>query len=205
MSMKSMTIRPARSRRRNWRAISSAASRLVLQRGLLDVALARRAAGIDVDRDQRLGLVDHDIAARAQLHDRRVDRVDLALDLKAVNSGDLRVAIGLDPLGVARHQHLHERFRGAVALVAFDQHLVDVACVEVADRALDQVAFLIDQGRRGRLQRQLADLVPQPQQVFVVALDLGLRALGAGGAHDHAHAFGHVELARECPSGGGGR
>jgi hypothetical protein len=29
MSMKSMTIRPARSRRRSWRAISSAASRLV--------------------------------------------------------------------------------------------------------------------------------------------------------------------------------
>ena len=30
MSMKSMTMRPARSRRRSWRAISSAASRLVL-------------------------------------------------------------------------------------------------------------------------------------------------------------------------------
>src|SRR5690606_37368908 len=29
MSMKSMTMRPARSRRRSWRAISSAASRLV--------------------------------------------------------------------------------------------------------------------------------------------------------------------------------
>jgi hypothetical protein len=30
MSMKSMTIRPARSRSRSWRATSSAASRLVL-------------------------------------------------------------------------------------------------------------------------------------------------------------------------------
>ena len=30
MSMKSMTIKPPRSRMRNWRAISSAASRLVL-------------------------------------------------------------------------------------------------------------------------------------------------------------------------------
>ncbi len=34
-----------------------------LERGVLDVVLARRAAGVDVDRDQRLGLVDDDVAA----------------------------------------------------------------------------------------------------------------------------------------------
>ncbi len=95
---------------------------------------------------------------------------------------------------MARHQHLHERLRRAVAFFALDQHLVDVARIEVADRALDQVAFLVDQSRRGRAQCQLADLVPQAQQVFVVALDLGFRALGAGGAHDHPHAFGDIEL-----------
>ena len=65
------------------------------QRRLLDVALAGRAPGIDVDRDQSLGLVDHDIAARAELDDRRMDRVDLALDLEAVEEADLRVAVGL--------------------------------------------------------------------------------------------------------------
>src|SRR5262249_49488400 len=54
------------------------------QRGLFDVALARRAARVDIDRDQRLGLVDDDVAARTQLRDRRVDRVDLALDLEAM-------------------------------------------------------------------------------------------------------------------------
>ena len=51
------------------------------QRRLLDAALARRAAGVDVDRDQRLGLVDHQIAAGAQLHGRRQHRVELRLDL----------------------------------------------------------------------------------------------------------------------------
>ena len=42
----------AKSRRRNWRATSSAASRLVLN-GFFDVGAARRAAGVDVDRNQR--------------------------------------------------------------------------------------------------------------------------------------------------------
>ena len=55
-----------------------------LERGLLDIALARRAAGIDVDRDQRLGRVDDDVAAGAELHDRRVDRVELAFHLETV-------------------------------------------------------------------------------------------------------------------------
>ena len=54
-----------------------------LERGVLDVVLARRAAGVDVDRDQRLGLVDHDVAAGAQLHGRREHRVELALDAVA--------------------------------------------------------------------------------------------------------------------------
>ncbi len=84
MSMKSMTTRPAMSRRRSWRAISCAASRLVRGGGLLDIVLARRAAGVDVDRDQRLGRVDHQIAAGLQLHDRMVHRGELVLDAEAL-------------------------------------------------------------------------------------------------------------------------
>ncbi len=41
-----------------------------LQRGVFDVVFARRPAGVHVDGDQRFGLVDDDIAARAQLHRR---------------------------------------------------------------------------------------------------------------------------------------
>ena len=164
------------------------------QRGFLDVALAGRPSGIDVDRDQRLGLIDHEIAARTQLRDGRMDRVDLALDLNAVEQPDLRVAVWLHPLGMARHQRAHERLRGAVAFFALDQHLVQVARVKIADRALDKIAFLVDQRRRRRAQRHVADLVPQPQQIFVIALDLGFRAFGAGGADDDPHAFGDVEF-----------
>src|SRR3984885_16209070 len=54
-----------------------------LERGILDVVLAGRAARIDVDRNQSFGLVDDDIAAGSQLHRRREHRIELALDTHA--------------------------------------------------------------------------------------------------------------------------
>jgi hypothetical protein len=95
MSMKSMTIRPPMSRRRSWRAISSAASRLVLQCGFLDVAALGGARGVDVDGHQRFGRVDHDGAAGWQLHFALVGRFDLAFDLVAVEQRH-RVFVELD-------------------------------------------------------------------------------------------------------------
>ena len=166
-----------------------------LERRLLDVALARRAARVHVDRDERLGRVDDDVAAGRELHDRRMDRVDLLLDLVAVQQRHARVAIELHALGVARHQHLHEGLGGLVAFLAVDHDLVDVARVEIADRALDEVALLVDQRRRRRFEREVPDLVPEAQQIFEVALDLGLGALAAGGADDDAHALGQIEIA----------
>ena len=54
-----------------------------LERGVLDVVLARGAARVHVDGDQRFGLVDDDVAAGSQLHDRREHGVELALDAVA--------------------------------------------------------------------------------------------------------------------------
>ena len=47
-----------------------------------------------------------------------------------------------------------------VAVLAGDQDLVDILVVEIADGALDEAAFLIDERRRGRFQRELADRSP---------------------------------------------
>ena len=80
------------------------------------------------------------------------------------------------------------------AASAGDQDLLDVLGVEVADRALDQVAFLVDETRRGRLQRHVAHALPQADLVLEVALDLLLGACRAGGADDEPHALGHLEL-----------
>ena len=97
----------------------------------------------------------------------------------------------LHVLRVRRHEHLHVVLGLAVAALAVDEDLVHLAAVEVADRALDQAAFLVDRRGRDRLQRQVADHLPLAQQVFVVALDLGLGARGAGGADDQARAVLH--------------
>jgi hypothetical protein len=100
-------------------------------------------------------------------------------------------------LGVGRHDHLHEVLGPAVARLALDQHLVDIAVVEVADRAVDQVAFLVDQRGRDGFQRQFAHLLPLALEIFVVALDLGLGALGPCRTHDQARALRHVERCRD--------
>ncbi len=164
-----------------------------LQRGFLDIALAGRAARVHVDCDQRLGLIEDDIPAGAQLNGGCVDPVQLVLDLEVMKQRYTAVAEGLDPPRMARHQHLHEALGGAIAFLALDQNLIDIAGIEVTDRALDQVGFLVHQtGRRG-FQRQLADLVPEPEQILVVALDFGLGPLAARGAHDHRHVLGDVK------------
>ena len=85
---------------------------------------------------------------------------------------------------MARHQQLHEAARRLVAFLALDDHFLDIAMIEVADRALDEVAVAIDQRRRGCSKRALADLVPQPGEIIEVALDLGLGARQAGSADD---------------------
>ena len=95
---------------------------------------------------------------------------------------------------MARHEHAHEVLGLAVAVLAGHRHVVDVLVVEVADGALDQRAFLVDQRGCGGAERQFAHALPEPHQVFVVALDLGLGARGAGGAKDDAHAVRHGQI-----------
>ena len=67
----------------SWRAISSDASRLVLS--AVSSILCSRVALPELTSigDQRLGLVDDEIAARPQHHVRAEHRVQLPLDLEA--------------------------------------------------------------------------------------------------------------------------
>ena len=95
---------------------------------------------------------------------------------------------------MARHDHFHELFCRAVAVLAFNKHFVDLAAVKIADRALDEVAFLINLRWRDGFQRQFADLLPHALQVFVVAFDLGFGALGSGSPNDQARTLRHVDF-----------
>ncbi len=167
-----------------------------LERGLLDRAFLGRAPRVHVDGHQGLGHADDDIAAGAQLHRRVEHRREVAFDLEAGEERQALVVV-LHVLGMGRHDHLHEVLGRAVALDPLDEHLVDVLVVKVADRALDEVALFVDRRRGDRLQRQLADLFPEPHEVFVVALDLGLGPLAARRADDEAGAVRHLDLVRD--------
>ncbi len=163
------------------------------QRRVFDIVLARGTAGVHVDRDQRLGLVDDQIAAGLQRYVIREHGVELRLDPR-LRKDRHRLAMDLHVLRMARHEHAHEILGLAIGVVAGDDDLLHVAAIEIAHRALDERAFLINEGRRGGAQRQFAHALPQPQQIFEVALDLGLGARRAGRAQDDAHALRHFEV-----------
>ena len=78
-----------------------------LGRGVLDVVLARGAAGVHVDRDESLGLVDDDVAAGLERHLAGEHRIELRFDAEA-GEERLDLAVGLHVLGMARHEHAHE-------------------------------------------------------------------------------------------------
>src|SRR5215469_7903457 len=68
-----------------------------LERSVFNVVFARGAPGIDVNRNQRLGLIEHDVAAGLELYRWREHGVELAFD--SITSEDwLAVAIRLHVL-----------------------------------------------------------------------------------------------------------
>ena len=162
--------------------------------GRLDVGAAGRARGVDVDRDERLGVVDHDAAAGGQGDRVRVRRLDLALDLEAREQRHV-VGVELDlALRVARLEALHVLERALVGARLVDQHLADVVREVVAQRPRDRVALLVDEERRRALARRGDDGVPVGAQVVEVPLQFLGAAADAGGAHDRAHAVRYVQL-----------
>ena len=74
-------------RRRIWRAISSAASRLVWRMVFRRPCRAFVAAGVHVDGDERLGLVDDDVTAARQPDLAVEGVVDLFLDVVSLEDG----------------------------------------------------------------------------------------------------------------------
>ena len=101
MSMKSMTMIPPMSRRRSWRAISSAASRLLRKTVSSRFDLPDVLAGVDVDDRERLGALDDERATRRQPH-LAVERLEeLLVDVEPLEDRQplLLGVVELDPVG----------------------------------------------------------------------------------------------------------
>ena len=147
-------------RRRIWRADLVGRFEVGLKDGLLDVLCALVAAGVDVDGDERLGLVDDDVAAAGEPDLAVKGGVDLLLDAEAVEDR-LRAGVVLDALpSRARKSGRPVRCMRSQALASSHDHCVDLIGEEVADGALDQVGLLEDAGGRRLLFDALLDVIP---------------------------------------------
>ena len=117
------------------------------------------ATGVHVNRNKRFGRVDHDVAARWQLHSWVKHARQVAFDLVTRKQRHLFFVV-YHVLSVGWHDHFHEILGRAVTALALDNHFVDLFRIQIADRALDQVAFFVDLRWCGRPQRQFANLFP---------------------------------------------
>ena len=164
-----------------------------VERGLLDVVAAGGAGAVDVDRHERLGVVDHDGAAGRKRHVAAIGALDLVLDLEAREERDV-VAVELHLVDVRRHHRAHERQRLVEDRLGVDEDLADVGLKEVADRAHHQARLEIDEAGALLLLGGFLDRAPELQQVVQVPLHFLQRAADARGARDEAHAVGHLQL-----------
>ena len=151
------------------------------------------AGAVDVDRDERLGVVDHDGAAGEERHVAAVGALDLVLDLEAREERDV-VAVELHLVDVRRHHRAHERQRLVVDRLGIDQDLADVGLEKVADRADHQARLEVNEAGTLLLLGGFLDGAPELQQVVQVPLHFLERAADARGARDEAHAIGHLQL-----------
>ena len=168
-------------------------------RSRLNIAAPGAAGRIDVDRHQRLGVIDHQAAARGQSDLVRIGRLDLALDLVA-REQRYRVLIELElALRVGGHEALHV-FLGL--LEGF--RLIDEAFAYVIGEIVPQapghrIAFLEDQeGRRPPVVRG-HDRVPSGLQIVQIPLQFFGGPADAGRTHDGAHAVGDLQPVHRLP------
>ncbi len=164
-----------------------------IERGLFDVGALGGARRVDVDGDQRLGMVEYQCAAGFQAHVARKRGFDLVFDLKAREQRRL-VLVKLELAQILRHDLRHELLSALVDLGVVDQDFADIGPQVIADRADHQVAFLVDQERRRALGGGLADGVPQVHQVIEVPLQLFDALADASGADNDRVVLGNIEL-----------
>ena len=164
-----------------------------VERRRLNVAGLRRPCRVDVDRDERLGVVDDDGAACRQCHLAGIGGFDLVLDLEPREQRHV-VLVQLHAVHRRRHHMAHELLRLLEDRFGIDQQFADVGMKVVADRANDETRLLIDQKRAGLAFRGAIDRLPELQEVVEVPLQFFERASYAGGTGDDAHPVRHFQL-----------
>jgi len=125
--------------------------------GVLEPLLADVLAGVDVDGDERLGLVDDDVAARLEPDLRLEGVLDLGLDAELLEEG-ARFPVELDPADEVRLDLVEELDDAAVLLVVVDPEDGELLREDVPRGPERQVEVAVQEGRSAGALGALADL-----------------------------------------------
>ena len=139
-------------------------------------------------------MVDDDRAAGGQADLTLEGGFDLGFDLITGEEGDM-ILIQLELVQVLRHHLFHELACLLVNLGIVDQDLIDIAAQVVANGTDGDTAFLIDQEGRLAFAGGLFDSTPDLAQIIQIPLQFLGTLAHTGGAHDHTHVVGDLELA----------
>ena len=141
----------------------------VLQARLL--AAPDERAGVDVDDGQRLGVVDHQVAAGGQVDAARDEALDDVLDAVGLEQrrGVLVELDAVDELGRGAREEGHQP---VVLLLVVDERALEVGREDVAHDADREVGLLEDELRRGGLLDALLQDLVELEEVLQLALEV---------------------------------
>src|SRR5688572_1508559 len=159
-----------------------------LEDGVLEPAgglLADVAAGVDVDRHQRLGRVDHDRAAGLEPHLAAQRLVDLGLHAVLLEDRE-RLLVETHLRRERRHDALDELENLAVLVLVVDANGRELLGEQIPQELRHQAGLAVDDRRRPRGLGLLPDLGPDLVEVAQVRDDVLFRPAARGGADDDA-------------------
>ena len=96
-----------------------------------------------------------------------------------------------------RRQDFNEVSSHLIGFVAIDDYFGNFLGVHVAQRPFNQVALFMNQCRCLVAQGCQTDLVPAADKIVVVADDVGLGFVFAGGADNHRHVTGQRQFTND--------
>ncbi len=158
------------------------------------MTLFGRTTGVDVNRDEGFGRVNDEVTTGLQRDLRITHFGNLVFNLIAMEERQFFVVIDLNLVDMRRHQHLHKVAGIRKGFFARDPDPFDVACVNITDRTLHEIALFINHCRRRGFKGEVADVVPEAGQIIEIALDFVLFAGNASGTQDDRHTVRHSKV-----------
>jgi hypothetical protein len=155
---------------------------------------AGELAGVDVDRGERLGLLDDEVATAVEPDPGLEQLLDLAGDPEFLEDGR-RLVVELQRGALARHHRVEEVGEAVVAAPVVDDDLGHVGAVEVARHLEGDRDLVVDERRHRGAADAVLDLAPERVEEVDVGADLLVGAAERHRAHDEPYVLRAGRLA----------